>query len=156
MDRERFGRALGVGTREAAKALLKAVDAAAAPNPKTSPPRPAQVRTVETRQTVAAQMNRAGSSVKTTTTGVKRGSKRFGEAVWAPLAKASGVLWLEVTGVLFGMFAAAAGVGVWHERGNFRVAGTPMHRAWFALAMLAVFGYFTVSSYVQAARRQRR
>ena len=152
MERERFGRARGVGTREAAKALLKAADAAAAPNPNPNPnPKtvatpPAGARQVERRPAAAAPVQRAAI----TTARVKRGGRRFGEAVWTPLVKASGVLWLEVTGVLFGLFAAAAAVAVWRERGNFTAAGTPMYRAWFAL------GYFTISSYVRAARRQRR
>jgi hypothetical protein len=151
MDRERFGRALGVGTREAAKALLKAANAAAAPNPRAGHAGAGAVRPA-TGQVVAAQVQRA----KVTTAGVKRGGKRFGEAVWAPVVKASGVLWLEVTGVLFGMFAVAAAVAVWRDRGNFKVGGPPTHHAWFALGMFVVFGYFTVSSYVRAARRERR
>jgi hypothetical protein len=93
---------------------------------------------------------------KATSAGVTRGSKRFGEAVWKPLAKAGSVLWLEVTGVLFGMFAAAAAIALWRDRAGFSAAGTPLHRAWFAAGMLVVFGYFTVSSYVRAARRGRR
>jgi len=147
MDRERFGRALGVGAREAAKALLKAADAAAAPDPKV---------TRKAGAAVAQKMEQKVEQVKATGAGVKRGGKRFGEAAWAPVAKASGVLWLEVTGVLFGMFAVAAGIAVWQDRWAFRAGGAQMRHAWFAVAMLVVFGYFTVSNYVRAARRSRR
>ena len=150
MDRVRFGRALGVGAREAGKALLKAADAATAPNPNPEVIRPAQPRPVA--RAVAQKVQ----SVKATSAGVKRGGKRFGEAVWGPFAKASSVLWLEVTGVLFGMFAAVAGVWAWTHRGDLAVAGNPAHQEWVRLGMLALFGYLTVSSYVRAAKRSRR
>src|SRR5579863_7670330 len=112
MDRVRFGRALGTGARDAAKALMKAADAAAAPNPEGQ--RPASPVVTKAVAPVVRQVERA----KATTAGVKRGGKRFGEAVWGPFAKASSVLWLEVTGVLFGMFAAVAGVWAWNDRGD--------------------------------------
>ncbi len=156
MDKVRFGRALGVGAREAAKALVKAADAAVAADPRAAAPQsqPAAARPEVARP--AARVAQTVTSVRATGAGVKRGGRRFGEAVWAPLAKVSGVLWLEVTGVLFGMFAVVAGIAVWRERGDLRGSGAPMQHAWFAVAMLLVFGYFTVSSYVRAARRGRR
>ena len=141
MDRVRFGRALGGGAREAAKALIKAADAAASPSPRAR-------RVGETvRQTV--------EQTKASTAAVQRGGKRFGEAVWAPLAKQSGVLWLEFTGVFFGLFAITAGAGVWKHRADLLGNGTTRGRAWFAVAMLLVFGYFTVSSFARAHRRAR-
>jgi hypothetical protein len=149
MDKVRFGRALGTGAREAAKALLKAADAATAPDP--SPPlRQRTAPTVQKPVQAAAQRARVRKA------GLKQGGKRFGEAAWGPVAKAGGVLWLEVTGVLFGLFAVAAGIAVWQDRGNFRAGGAAEHHAWVALGMLVVFGYFTVSNYVKAARRSRR
>ncbi len=122
---------------------MKAADAAAAPDPAV------------TRKAGAAVASRV-AEVKATGAGVKRGGRKFGQAVWAPVAKASAVIWLEVMGVLFGMFAAAAGVEVWRERAALTATGTAMHRAWFAVGMTVMFGYFTVSSYVRAARRGRK
>ena len=150
MDRVRFGRALGVGAREAAKALVKAADAATAPNPAAAQTaaRPApQARVMVARKVVEA---------RETTAGIKRGSKRFGSAVWAPVAKASGVVFLEVIGVLFGLFAAVFGLWVWKMRADLWGAGVARERAWFAVGMMGVFLYLTVSSYVRAARRGRR
>ncbi len=162
MDKVRFGRALGTGAREAAKALLKAADAAAAPNPSPSPaaaPMPAARRepaaTVE-RPRVAQSVTQAAGRVRATQAGLKEGRRRFGAAAWAPLAKAGAVLWLEVTGVVFGLFAAAAGIAVWQDRGSFRAGGPVGRHAWMALGMFAVFAYFTVTSYVRAARRGKR
>ena len=141
---------LGLGVRDAAKALMKAADAAAAPNPNPQVIRPSAPRPIV--QAVAQKVQ----SVKATSAGVKRGGKRFGEAVWGPFAKASSVLWLEVTGVLFGMFAAVAAVWVWTHRGDLAGSGTPAHQEWLRIGMLALFGYLTVSSYVRAAKRSRR
>ncbi len=121
MDRVRFGRALGIGARETAKALMKAADAATAPNPEVT--RAAGAVVAKKVAPVAAPIARQVERAKVTTAGVKRGGKRFGEAMWGPFAKASSVLWLEVTGVLFGMFAAVAGVWSWNNRGDFMAAG---------------------------------
>ena len=51
------------------------------------------------------QAARTTAQVRQTGQGLKEGSKRFGEAVWGPLVRLSGVLWLEFTGVFFGIFA---------------------------------------------------
>jgi hypothetical protein len=150
MDKVRFGRALGFGAREAAKALMKAADAATAPDPRAVQVAPAAAP-------VAAPAPRAVIQRATATrAGLKEGGKRFGEAAWAPITRAGGVLWLEVTGVLFGLFAAVSGVAVWRDRNNFAAGGIIGRHAWFALGMFLVFAYCTVSSYVKAGRRARR
>jgi hypothetical protein len=87
-----------------------------------------------------------------------QGSKRFGEAVWRPFIRLSGVLWLEFTGVFFGIFAVYAASGAWKLRGDLRETAAN-HDAHMHLLMAAgmalVFGYFCVSSFVRAARRGR-
>src|ERR1700744_5385090 len=101
MDSVRFGRALGIGARAAAKTLVTAVDAATAPNPSagkskpaqsTSPPAPATARPAaqpaSTR--IGQQAERTAAQARQTGQGLVRGSKRFGEAVWGPVVKLSG------------------------------------------------------------------
>ena len=168
MDSVRFGKALGVGAREAAKALLKAADAASSPNPQTSG-RPAGQASAPSSGGPANQAPRAGRLVRTATEaalksagqvrsaggGVRREGRRFGEAVWGPTARLTGVLWLEVTGVFFGLFALTAAIEVWKHRESLRGSGSAQQHVWLAVAMLAVFGYFTVSSFVKASRRGR-
>jgi len=178
MDSVRFGRALGFGARSAARALAGAVDAATAPNPTpvkrpvppSAPPSPkpqpapvpaaasqrsddpiANAARTAARATVHAQVR-----ARETTKGVARGSKRFGEAVWTPLKKLSTVLWLEITGVFFGIFAAFAGQAAWIHRADLHTTPTNHEAHIHALvfvAMAAVFGYFCVSSFVRAYRR---
>jgi hypothetical protein len=150
MDRERFGRALGQGAREAAKAVMKAADAAASPDPKA----------VQARQQVGRS---AGTAVrqgvveaKTTGKGIKEGGRRFGEAMWGPFVRAGGQLWLELTGVFFGLFALSAAIEVVRQRSAFAAGGEEARKGWFAVVMLAVFGYFALTSFLRAHRRGKR
>ena len=91
--------------------------------------------------------------------GLRQGSRRFGEAVWGPFVRLSGVLWLEVSGVFFGVFALIALGYLWKLRGAWHAGTTNAaeHRsALGAVAMLVLFGYFCVSSFMRARRRERR
>ena len=91
--------------------------------------------------------------------GLGRGTRRFGEAVWRPFVRLSGVVWLEVTGVFFGIFALVALGYLWKLRGAWHAnaANAGAHRSLMgALIMLALFGYFCVSSFVRARKREQR
>lgn len=91
--------------------------------------------------------------------GLGRGSRRFGEAIWSPFVRLSGVLWLEVSGVFFGIFALLALGYLWKLRAAWHADATNAaeHRSLMgAMLMLALFGYFCVSSFVRARRRERR
>jgi hypothetical protein len=166
MDSVRFGRALGVGARAAAKTLVTAVDAATAPNPSapaktistTAHPKeasaeaqPAETKARASGARLGQQAVRTTAQVKQTGKGLKQGGKRFGEAVWGPFVRLSGVLWLEVTGVFFGIFALFAVGGTWKMAMNH---DAPSHLIGTA-AMAALFGYFCISSFVRASRRGR-
>lgn len=70
----------------------------------------------------------------------------------------SGVLWLEFTGVFFGIFALYAASGAWKLRGEIHETATNrdahMHFLMAAI-MAAVFTYFCVSSFLRASRKGR-
>jgi hypothetical protein len=172
MDRVRFGRALGIGARHAVKTLVTAVDAATADNPagkstaagakagpsagasqtRVSPPSSRPASAVQAAAKTVAQAREVHQ-------GVRRGSRRFGEAIWSPFVRLSGVLWLEVSGVFFGIFALLALGYLWKLRGAWHAgaANAASHRSLLgAVIMLALFGYFSVSSFVRAKRRERR
>jgi hypothetical protein len=160
MDSERFGRVLGVGARLAAKTVAEAVDAATAPNPSEKNGRAGTDGRVAS---VAAPVTQKAApireQVRETGRGLKREGKRFGEAVWGPFARLSGVLWLEFTGVFFGLFALTMGVGLWKQRGI--IHGTSAgHEALVRFLLLAgvalLFGYFCVSSFLRAGRKSRQ
>src|SRR5690242_14654780 len=134
MDSVRFGRALGVGARAAAKTLVTAVDAATAPNPsaaKTTPaqaaatpkaaPQPAARTTPRpaspSSNSAARQAGAArAAQARQTGQGLVRGSRLFAHAVWKPFVKLSGVLGLELAGVFFGLFAFFAAGWAWKSR----------------------------------------
>jgi hypothetical protein len=172
MDSVRFGRVLGIGARLAAKTMVSAVDAATAPNPSAeakakqsagagSAPNAAPASTAAagtSRVGVGERAARTTAQVRQTGRGLKEGGRRFGEAVWGPLVKLSGALWLELAGVFFGIFAVFASVNAWKMRGALHEAAGSRDghvRLLMAAAMAVVFGYFCVSSFVKANRRTR-
>jgi hypothetical protein len=175
MDSVRFGRALGIGARLAAKTMVSAVDAATAPNPSaeakakqnTDAPSVSNAASTPTAASgkggaaggrLGEQAARTTAQVRQTGRGLKEGGRRFGEAVWGPFVKLSGALWLELTGVFFGIFAVFAAVNAWKIRGALHeTAGSrDAHgRLLIAVAMAVVFGYFCVSSFVKANRRAK-
>jgi hypothetical protein len=165
MDSVRFGRALGIGARAAAKTLVTAVDAATSPNPSAkgaarpgAGATPTEGKAATPGARLGQQAARKTAQVLQTGQGLKRGSKRFGEAVWGPVVKLSGVLWLELTGVFFGIFALFAAGGAWKMREEMRETvmnhDGHTHFLWAAV-MAVIFGYFCVSSFVNASRRSR-
>ena len=89
---------------------------------------------------------------------VKAQAKTLGKSVWGPFAKFSSVLWLEVTGLFFAIFAAIAGVQVWKWRGAVLLStSSPDARRFYVYAaVFLVFGYFALSSFLRAGRRSRR
>ncbi len=167
MDSVRFGRALGTGARLAAKTLVTAADAATSPNPSSRPasasgsPQASDTaaRSVASARRVGNKAAQTADEVCGATRGIARGTRRFGEATWRPFVRLSGVLWLELTGVFFGLFALSAGVGVWKLRSNLHSTGTnadgQTHLA-LAAGIAILFGYFCVTSFVRANRRERR
>lgn len=140
----------------AAKTLVTAMDAATSPNPSGGGAAPAS----KPRQQpgVVEQVARTAAQARATSAGVAQGGKRFGEAAWRPFVRLSGVLWLEFTGVFFGIFALYAGSGAWKLRGELRETATNhdahMHLL-MAVGMAIVFGYFCVSSFLRARRKGR-
>jgi hypothetical protein len=158
MDSARFGRALGVGARAAAKTLVSAMDAAASPSPSGGSSPPQQTEAAARGQRAAQATVRTASQVVQTGQGLARGGRRFGESFWGQVKRLSGVLWLEFTGVFFGIFALYAAGGAWKLRGNLRETATN-HDAHvhflLAAGMAALFGYFCVTSFLRAGRRSK-
>ena len=159
MDSGRLGRVLGIGTRLAAKTLVQAVDAATAPNPSASPAQPKQSQVENAGGVAAARATETAGRMRVTGRGLKEGGKRFGEAAWRPLVRASSALWLELTGVFFGIFAVFAASNAWKMRWALQetAANHDAHsRLLISVGMAVVFGYFCASSFVKANRRVRK
>src|SRR5260370_35630557 len=106
MDSVRFGRALGIGARVAAKTLATAVDAATSPNPSAAEKTKQGAEAAEAAAPFAAAGQAESSRVRQqaakttaqgrqTSAGLKEGGKRFRESVGGPLARLSGAWWLR-------------------------------------------------------------
>jgi hypothetical protein len=161
MDSVRFGRVLGIGTRLAAKTFASAVNAAMAPNPAAASKVESGTRQ-ETDGNVSARLAERIADGKVqaaqTSRGLQEGGRRFKEAAWRPFVRLSGVLWLELMGVFFGLFAVSSGLGAWRLRSGLHgaISDVPHQKFLIAIGVAVVFGYFSVSSFVRAGRRERQ
>ena len=153
MDRVRLGRALGYGTRHAARTVAAVVEAASA-SPGTSAAQPETRDRREAPETIRPV--RPQTTVRTAN--VERGLKHLKRSVWGPLAVFSGALWLRVTGLFFGLIAFTVGAGAWRLRNGWqRAFMTPEGtRFWLFAGVAALFAYFAVSSFVRANLKERR
>ncbi len=138
------------------------MDAATAPNPSAKATETAGARVdsgADSRVGLGERVTRTAAQVQQTGQGLKEGSKRFGAAVGKPLVKLSGVLWLELTGVFFGLFAMTAGGAAWRLRAAMHETAVNHEdhiRFLAGVCVAVVFGYFCVSSFVKANRLSRQ
>ena len=151
MDRVKFGRALGYGTRHAAKTLMRAAEAASAPNP-TPGEAPGPPRQIVGAPGVRAS---AGERRIPDVQAVRAAGRQAKSSLLAPVVRFSSVVWLQVTGVFFGLVALTMGMGAWKARAGFHAAANSegAMKVYAYIAVCALFTYFAVSSFVRAARR---
>jgi type VI protein secretion system component VasK len=85
---------------------------------------------------------------------VARGSRKFGEAMWRPFAHASGVLWLEVTGLFFAIFTLYFAVNTYKLRHEWAIG--PDHQRFLVYSVVTLaFAYFTFSSFYRARQKEK-
>lgn len=135
-----LGRALGIGVRLASQRVL--------------PANPPQRTPSEERLRSAARI-RQGETLGRGTRNVGRGSRNFGRALWNPFAHAGSILWLEVTGMFFALFAVLFAQHLWTLRAAWRSGTEHTHFLVYA-AFTLVFLYFALSSFARARARSRR
>ena len=69
-----------------------------------------------------------------------------------PFGRVGGILWLEVTGFFFGLFAVFFATSLWRSRMDY--AQGPHHQQFLIAAVLTVvFSYLSISSFLRARRR---
>jgi hypothetical protein len=87
--------------------------------------------------------------------GLGRGTKSFSQSFFGPLAHAGTVLWLEITGCFFALFAAFFAQNVYQLHAQY--ARGPQHQKFLLYVVLtAIFVYFSASSFVSARNRARK
>jgi hypothetical protein len=140
MEPNTLGRKFGIGVRIASKMLL---DRAA----QGSPPPAAAEKPVQQAKPVPQVYAAHGKAVA-------KGTRKFGEAVWKPFAHASGVLWLEVTGLFFAIFTLFFGINTYKLRHEWAIG--PDHQRFVVYTVVTlIFGYFTFSSFYRARKKER-
>src|ERR1700733_15200402 len=130
MQPDRFGRKLGVGVRVASGMLRDRATQTA--------------HSVHQNAPAYAERGRA----------VKREGKRFGQSIWGPFAHASGVLWLEVTGLFFGIFTLFFATNMYKLRHEWAIG--PDHQRFLVYTIVTLaFAYFTFSSFYRARKKEK-
>jgi hypothetical protein len=142
MEPNTLGRKFGIGVRIASKKLL---DRAVQGGP---PPTAADVAKPAQQAMPQAQVY-AGRGKD-----VAKGTRKFGEAIWGPFAHASGVLWLEVTGLFFGIFTLFFAMNTYKLRHEWAIG--PDHQRFLVYTIVTLaFAYFTFSSFYRARKKEK-
>ena len=153
MQPNRLGRILGIGTRVAADKLREGTARAAATVERpasvgSAAASPAAASAASPRSPVPSPASIAAGSQR-----FARGAGRFGASLWRPFAHASGILWLEITGLFFAFFAVGFALHSWQI---YRIAGWRDHHLPLYLVFTVVFAWFAVTSFWRASRKQKR
>jgi hypothetical protein len=135
MEPKKVGRTLGIGVRVASNMLRQRVEQAAQASA-SRPPAPS-----------------APLSSRVVT--AKRGAKAFGQAFLGPFTHAGKVLWLEITGLFFALFAFFFAQSVYRVRAAWRQGPEHSHLLLYC-ALAAAFAWFSFSSFARAYRRSKR
>jgi Na+/H+-translocating membrane pyrophosphatase len=152
MEPKKVGRALGIGVRVAGNMVRERVERAAAAHPVPAAAAPSahpDAAVAGNRRTVPAP----GLSAKAAT--VKRGAKAFGQALLGPFTHAGGILWLEITGLFFALFALFFVQSVYRVLTAWRQGADHAHLLLYAVLAIA-FAWFSVSSFARAYRKSKR
>jgi hypothetical protein len=147
MEPKKVGRTLGIGLRVASNMVRERVERASAPVPPSSTAGNGSPRTTAP----ASSSVPIGRRVAT----AKRGAKAFGQALLGPFTHAGGVLWLEITGLFFALFALFFVQSIYRVRTAWRTGPEHTHLLLY-VAMAFIFAWFSVSSFTRAYRKSRR
>jgi hypothetical protein len=147
MEPKKVGRTLGIGVRVASNMVRERVERAAAAN--SGPVEAGNGRPA------APPQARAGIKIDSKVADAKRGAKAFGQAFLGPFTHAGSILWLEITGLFFALFALFFVQSVYRVRTAWWQG--PEHAHLLLYAALAVgFAWFSGSSFIRAYRKSKR
>jgi hypothetical protein len=165
---QKFGRALGIGVRVASNLLRERAAGQATGHSGSAPPasEPAQsesfssearlesaARVIENVEKLAGKDRQAAIAERSR--GVGHGARRFGQAVWGPFMHAGSVLWLEITGSFFALFALFFAQNIYRVRQSWRQGPGHAHFLLYC-ALTLIFLWFSSSSFLRAHRKNKR
>jgi hypothetical protein len=147
MEPKKVGRVLGIGVRVASKMVRERVAEASAAGPASpAAPRPAAAPRPQA-TTRPSTVNRTAAA--------KQGAKAFGQALLGPFTHAGGVLWLEITGLFFALFALFFVQSIYRVHASWKQGPEHLHLLLYVL-LAAGFGWFSFSSFARAHRKSKR
>ena len=141
-----LGRKLGRATRAAADHLQDRLQ----DPPAASPGQPSRTQAAQTPARAALPPESAARAVASAAT-VARAGTRAGQSFWRRLAHVARMLWHEVTGIFFALFALFFAQGAWRVRADYKQGAEHQHFLLYT-AMTALFVYFTVSAFVRSRK----
>jgi len=152
MNANEFGKRLGIGVRVAGRIAQQRAQerGAQAANTVQSGSQPQGVVEPPTARFVpsASDIREAREKTHKITRAAGRGVGGF----LRPFSRVGGILWLEVTGFFFGLFALYFAQDLWRTHLSY-LSGPQHQRFLIAAAMTLVFGYLSVSAFWRARRR---
>ena len=151
MNPQRVGRALGIGLRVASRIVGARVAAANRPaQPQPASPRyagsasiPGSAQPSQTQQ-AAQTAARIGRNAAQVSSAAARGAG----GVLKPFKRVGGILWLEVTGTFFFLFALVFACYGWKSWQTHTMKSVEL-----SVVVMAVFLYLGISSFYRASRR---
>jgi hypothetical protein len=148
MEPKKVGRTLGIGVRVASNMLRQRVEQAAAAHP-------GPVEAGNGRPAAAPRPTPISPSLSSRAATAKRGAKAFGQALLGPFTHAGSVLWLEISGLFFALFALFFVQSIYRVRTAWRQGPEHTHLLLYVL-LAAVFVWFSLSSFTRAYRKSKR
>ena len=144
MNASELGKRLGIGVRVAGRIAQQRAQAASQ-QPDSPAGRPASAPRIMPN---AAEIREVKQKTQRFTRAAGRGVGGF----LRPFSRVGGILWLEITGFFFGLFALFFAQDVWRTRLNY--ASGPLHQRFLiATVLTVVFAYLSASSFWRARRK---
>jgi hypothetical protein len=156
MNPNEFGKRLGIGVRVAGRIARQR--ARQADQPTASPPVPpddtqsSEARVPSPGIVIPPRYAANARDFQQRTHKLTRAAGRGVGGFLRPFSRVGGILWLEVTGFFFGLFALYFATDLWRTRVSY-LAGPQHQRFLIAAAMTAVFGYLSISAFWRARRK---
>ena len=161
MEPKKVGRALGIGVRVASNMVRQRVaQAGETPSPAAAtrvapvtvgvPPAPEPTRTTSRSQPrvrpPAPKTNRLHTA--------RRGAQAFTRALLGPFTHAGSILWLEITGLFFGLFTLFFLQSIYRVHSAWKQGPEHAHLLLYC-ALAVIFAWFSGSSFLRAMRKSR-
>jgi hypothetical protein len=144
MNASELGKRLGIGVRVAGRIAQQRAQAGSPQSGSPAGPSVSAPRIMPN----ASEIREVKQKTQKFTRAAGRGMGGF----LRPFSRIGGILWLEITGFFFGLFALFFAQDVWRTRVNY--ASGPLHQRFLMAAVLTVvFAYLSVSSFWRAKRK---